>query len=357
MGQNLSRAEEDMQVDVIVLGSGPAALTVSAGLARAGVSVARVPCGAYDTEGSVLVGTSEHPHRLLAALGRERTRAYVDWSIRSVERLGSVQGGLRVGMRDEANELGQSVQAARALGLDDALWSVDQVTQAVGVPLGPGRRCALDGWVDARARVAALEARASAAGAATVPGHVTQVSGTQVTTSAQRVVGEMLVLAGGWEQAQWVPWFADKLQPVRHQWLISDRPSDAALHCSGQHGYLRWHPVATGLLVAGARWATPHLEAGETDPTPNDAVHAKLAVFLGALQPSAAAASQHAEIRTHTCDNLPIVGPLDARRIALTGFGQSEWAMALAAADDVVAGVLGAPSGLPDLVHPSRFVG
>jgi hypothetical protein len=353
MGQNLSVAEEDMQVDVIVLGSGPAALTVSAGLRDAGVAVARVPTGSYDTEGSVLVGTSEHPHRLLAALGPERTRAYVDWSKRSVERLGPLQGGLRVGMRDEAQELAQSAHSARALGLADTLVSVDQVTELVGVPLGPGRRCALDGWVDAAARMADLADPETPV----VPGQISHVSGTQVTTSQEQVRGEMLIWAGGWEQARWLPWFADKLQPVRHQWLISDRPADGRLQCSGQHGYLRWHPVDSGLLVAGARWATPHLEAGETDPSPNPDVHAKLAVFLDALQPGAASTSQHAEIRTHTCDNLPIVGPLDARRIALTGFGQNEWALALAAADDVIAGVLGEPSALPDLVHPSRFVG
>jgi glycine/D-amino acid oxidase-like deaminating enzyme len=62
---------------------------------------------------------------------------------------------------------------------------------------------------------------------------------------------------------------------------------------------------------------------------------------------------------THTCDGLPIVGPLpgSARRIACTGFCGNDWGLATAAASAIAHGLLGkGEPDIPRVLAASRFV-
>jgi glycine/D-amino acid oxidase-like deaminating enzyme len=114
------------------------------------------------------------------------------------------------------------------------------------------------------------------------------------------------------------------------------------------------------LCWAGLRWATPHLEVGETDeaaPTPAidarlDAVHART---LAAFGPKTAAWSV---VHTHTCDNLPLVGPLPGqpRRALCLGFRDQQGALALESGRALARGILGEDPGLPSFLSPSRLV-
>ena len=79
------------------------------------------------------------------------------------------------------------------------------------------------------------------------------------------------------------PWAADKFYTVRHQALATEpvsRVADAPMYI--QYGYTGVRQLADGaVMVSGCRWATPHLEVGETDDTiVNQKVHRSLLGFL-----------------------------------------------------------------------------
>jgi glycine/D-amino acid oxidase-like deaminating enzyme len=171
-----------------------------------------------------------------------------------------------------------------------------------------------------------------------------------------------VVCAAGWPLGRLVAWFADKLIPVRGQWLRTSSGPPLGLGVSGQHGYLWWraHPEG-GWLVGGARWATPHLESWEIEAEPQDAVERKLLGILGQSWPGVGAqvVARGAGIMTLTCDNLPLCGPLPGRSriLACTGFGEHGLALALGGAKGVAEGILeGDSAQLPALVRPARLV-
>ena len=85
-------------------------------------------------------------------------------------------------------------------------------------------------------------------------------------------------------------------------------------------------------------------------------VHAFARRHLGAGDRPATAS--WARIVAHTCDGLPIVGPMpgDPTRVACAGFQGWSPALAIAAAQGAVRGLLDGASGLPSWLSPSRFV-
>lgn len=366
------------RADVVVAGAGLAGVACALFLAEAGVEVLLIEAGpslasgATGASGGLLqVGTAEHPHRLIGALGVERARAYSQLSLRSVrllrERVPVSEGGLRVGVRDEAAEIEQAVASSLELGVDSELWSADEVAQTLGcVGLGPARFVAEDGLFDPVGAVHAMAAAARQAGARVLTGvaleGVEEDSELSVATSAGTVQAELLVCAAGWPLGRLVPYFADKLIPVRQQWLRTPSGPPLSLGVSGQHGYLWWraHPQG-GWLLGGARWATQHLESWEIEPQPQDIVEQRLLGILGQSWPKVPAqvAARGAGIMTLTCDNLPLCGPLPGRSriVSCTGFGEHGLALAVAGAKGVAEGILGESEALPELVRPARMVG
>ena len=151
-------------------------------------------------------------------------------------------------------------------------------------------------------------------------------------------------------------------QPAAAEVTVLAAAAGAApsLGATAQYGHLSFSAGADGALRwAGLRWATPHLEVGETDesaPTPAidarlDAVHAR---SLAAFGPKVAAWSV---VHTHTCDNLPLVGPLPGqpRRALCLGFRDQQGALALESGRAVARGILGEDPALPSFLSPSRL--
>ena len=117
--------------------------------------------------------------------------------------------------------------------------------------------------------------------------------------------------------------FRAKLTPVRSQMMaIPHQNPNLSVMCETQYGYIQFRDSIQNeqvyRLLTGCRWATPHLEIGEETEDVVDAItqaqwryaqnHFPFAkdVHLQNIQKWSA-------IQTHSCDGLPIVGPLPGR--------------------------------------------
>lgn len=365
----------------MILGAGLGGLGAALGLAHGGARVlvldARGPGedGFSRGVGLALVGTEEHPHHLAAGLGVERAAEYVAFTRRSIQglaALGPVLPGptlrLAFGEREEG-DLSAGDAVAESIGADRSVWSAAQVAARLGAS-APGGAREVEG--DLRVDPAACAARllgacreagvivrhhAAAVAVADAPGGVeVQAEGGLVARAS------LLVYAAGWGMAGLEPWLWDKLSPVRTRHMSAAPAGDApTLGATAQYGHLSFSAgLDGGLRWAGLRWATPHLEVGETDesaPTPSidarlDAVHART---LAAFGPKQAAWSV---VHTHTCDNLPLVGPLPGqpRRALCLGFRDQQGALAFEAGRGLARGILGEDPLLPSFLSPSRLV-
>ena len=117
--------------------------------------------------------------------------------------------------------------------------------------------------------------------------------------------------------------FREKLTPVRSQMMaIPHQNPHLSVMCETQYGYIQFRDSIQNeqvyRLLTGCRWATPHLEIGEETEEVVDGItqaqwryaqkHFPFAkdVHLQNIQKWSA-------IQTHSCDGLPIVGPLPGR--------------------------------------------
>ncbi len=317
--------------DVQVHGAGWAGLAVARGLAEAGVSVRLVdPAGLLGGASGVSLGVAlpthpEHAHRLEAGVGTRAATELVAFLGRSIAAL---PGLARVGVDwraapSEAAEVDPALAAAARIGLD-------ATRTADGFHLHDG------GVVDLRTLRDALVHP-------DVPVYTTPAD------------AEVDVYATG--AAVLDPWLADKITPVRWQALRFDGPA-LAVPVVTQHASVFW---CGALEAAGARWATPHLEVGETDPVPEPRVTAMLEKLTRAAFPSAGALlGARAGIVGESCDGLPIVGPIPGRprAVVCTGFGVAGLGYALGCARAVVGGLLGRPADddVPAILRVTRFV-
>lgn len=380
LGARVAQLSETLQADVVILGAGlgglGAALSLAQGGARVVVLDARAPGedGFSRGVGLALVGTEEHPHHLAGGLGLERAAEYVEFSRRSVVALGAlgaVHPGptLRIAFGErEEGDLVAGDALGETLGLDRSVWTQDQVAALIGGPApGAARASKGDLHVDPAASLSALRQAAGAAGVvlrynAAALAVEDGPEGVVVRAEGLSVRASLLVYAAGWGMVGLEPWLWDKLSPVRTRHMAAAAlPGAPRLGATAQYGHLSFSAGADGALRwAGLRWATPHLEVGETDesaPTPAidarlDAVHAR---SLAAFGPKVAAWSV---IHTHTCDNLPLVGPLPGqpRRALCLGFRDQQGALALESGRALARGILGEDPALPSFLSPSRLV-
>jgi len=379
-------AARSERADVVVIGGGLAGLATAAFLAEGGVEVLLLEARSALFDGAsgrgaglVTAGLIDAPHRLVGGLGEAQTAEVLRFSQENaalldaagvLDRTGVVHAA--IGERESA-VMAESVAVAERLGLPCELWEAARVNEALGGSgFGPGRFVPGDGHLDAAALRERLTARAVAAGARIETGSrvsgVSDAGEVQVVGSAgERVVAsEMVVIAAGAGAAAAAPWFGDKVYPVRGQLIevLAERGAAGwSIGWRAQMGYLYGgSSAAGGLLLGGARWATPHLEVGETDDTRiSEAVDEKLRGVLARRFPRLVRApgpDRRAGIMAFTCDGLPFVGgiPGQPRMLACLGFNARGFSLALRAARAVADAVLtGEAEGLPDCLRPGRM--
>lgn len=366
-----------IEADVAILGAGLAGLSLAAHLRDASVVVLEaapaIGAGCAGREdGWVRPGLLEHPGSLVAALGPAEAAEIYRLGLRTLEAM--VQRGrltlsgalvLAAAPGEDAETLEADAGLLSQMGLPAGFLGAAEVERALGVAgLGPGRLERLVGWVEPGALLEGLAAEAAAAGAGVHLG--ARVERVLPEGQLHRLIGpelelraSVVVYAAGASLCELDPFFAETVLPFRQSHLIA--PGALALPVVAGHGLIRARPHPQGALLSGARWATPHLEAWERDagvvPAP---VEAALLRFGRALCPELGEpVARWASIQAHTCDNLPLVGPLPGRAtaLALTGWGGQDLALALPCGVAMAeALVRGGRADLPACFSPSRLI-
>ena len=389
-GGNPWRAEADLRpglellperAEVVVVGGGLTGALMLAMLVEAGVDArlleARAAPGLAASGrhlGHVSTGLIEHPYRLLHAMGRENAEALIRFSLENHEILASwtsfaPTGDLWCALDErEQPQIAMSVEALEEMGVSvESLGASEVNARTGGVGLGPGMWVPGGGVIHPANAVDELVARAPDRVHVGCP--VTAITedhaGPRVHVGERSIAAELVVVAANAWSPSIDPAFADKIHPVREQGLRF-APTQVPVRAAGRagYGYTTWRAAPDGaLLVSGCRWATPHMEVGETDDHRTvDAIQRKVEGFGRVHFPEATQAPithRWSWITATTCDGLPIVGPLPGRAtlIACAGFCGNEAGLGARAAKAVVDGILhGNSTGLPSFLAASRFV-
>jgi glycine/D-amino acid oxidase-like deaminating enzyme len=353
---------------VVVIGAGIAGLAVAQRLISESVDVhvieARPDVGggmASRGMGIASVLLLDPPHRLVQAVGASAAKDILRFSAAGVAHWGDAMDPTGVVYATkgaaEAREIDQNLEAMAALGIMADSWSPED-----SPGIGPG-------WIQPQGGTLNLEStlRALAHGVSvSTQRRVIAIDDDGFDLRARMETGEsikadVVIMTGG---AQVTPWATDKFHPVRHQAIATAAVQTCIprpMHI--QYGYTSARQTKAGrVLLSGCRWATPHMEAGETDDStvqPN--VDARLRSFLHEHWPhlrDTPITHQWSSIMTFSCDGLPIIGPLPGRPriISCGGFGAFSPSLALRAADAVVDGVLtGESPGVPACFETRRF--
>lgn len=308
------------QVDVQVWGAGMVGRLLAHRLRQEGVFVRLVDPqpqrSAFAASLPMWLPTHpEHPHRLEAALGTERTRALIDF-IGWGRSLWEADMPLPVHWRplgQEASEMSASYAAARRLGLDVSPAAEGYVMAAALAPPLPG-----------------------------------------VVVHPDPVAAEVEVFCTGATPLD--PFLHDKITPVRQLALLFAGAAPATL---SYHTGLRFLPSPEGLWACGAREATAHMEVGETEPTPSPKVGAALERLARQFFPDLGAIiGKKSAIYADSCDGLPIVGPIPGRPRSLVcaGLGMGGYSYARPCVEVLVRGLLSGDAGhLPPELSTERF--
>lgn len=355
--------------DVVIIGGGLAGLSVAAHLRDAAVVVleATDALGGGNSaleDGLVRPGLLEHPGSLVEALGVAQAGAIYQLGLQildQIEGMALLQRtgvvALAAGPGEDAASLTAGVAALAALGVPAEVWSA-----APGG--GLGRLEPQAGLVDPAALLAALAVQAEARGArirrgAQVTAVLSEAGGSRVLGEGVEIQATLVVYAAGAGLCALDPFFGETVLPYRQSHVLA--PGTLSVPVVAGHGLTRARPHPDGVLLSGARWATPHLEAWERDPTVvPPPIEAALLRFGRRLDPALGAPIRRwAGIQAHTCDGLPLVGPLPGRptQIACAGWCGQDLALALGCGAGVAEGITtGRGVGVPACFGPGRML-
>jgi len=356
------------RVSVAVVGGGLSGLSVAQRLTRAGIDAhvfeARSSVGAgMATRGIGIASTLllDPPHRLIAAVGEETASEILRFSAEGVNEWGAHLHPTGVAYAtkgsEEAEEIPMNMAAMRRMGVPAASWSPKHA-----VELGDGWLCPSGGVIDLEAATAELAHSLSVSTSTRVMRVDDQGLDLALhCADGQVTLADVVIMTGG---AQITGWAEDKFHPIRHQALsTSPAPPCIPIPLHIQYGYTSVRQNTDGtVMISGCRWATPHLEVGETDDTViQPAVDARLMSFLHQHWPQlrdTPITHRWTGITTTTCDGLPVIGPLPGRPriISCGGFGAFSPSLALRAAQAVVDGITtGESPGVPECFSTRRF--
>lgn len=359
--------------DVVVIGAGVAGCAVAHYLAEANVSVCVLEKRGLGQGASGRCiglpwhGLSDSPWRLNAAMGAEATDIVLQLSKENHSLLRALTGLSATGCHwantdtREPNEWLESLPdfARNQIPAREQLPSGGRFTTGIYLetesalnPVQAIHRLA----AAAQSNGALIVTHAPVLEVMSVP------TGTVVRTSTHTITADAVVFAAGAWGQDVLPWLRDKIVSVREH---VQGGTGLAVHAPPalrtQNGYIQWIQQNDHWAISGARWASPHLEVGETDDTKT---HAKIQNALTQfrdlhLDHRATPTHQWSYLWAKTCDGLPIVGPLPGRSpwVCCTGFMGNDWGIGIRSAHAVVQGLLkGQAPGIPEWMTPARFV-
>ncbi len=347
------------RTDVAIVGGTVAAYVLAAVLAGSGAEVVVLDpaptvgaTGANQGVGHGYGGLPESAFRLVHAIGFDRAAALYRMSDEGLGFLAEKAvlsrriGHWRATDEQEEQALQISAEHLRKMGQDAVVSD--------GVLSLPG-----EALVDPVRALNALASFASQSGARVLT-HQRLLSfddGVLHTRTAE-LRADMVIHAADAASSDWHPFFEPCLMTVRENAAVySDLPMNGVERY--QMGYFTLRETPHGTLVRGARWATMHMETGETDPVIVVKVQKKLDAFAKNRGASSTAATHRwAWIETTTCDNLPLVGPLPGAPtlFACTGFGASDWGLGAGAALALADSLLRTGQPYTEGLAPTRMV-
>lgn len=159
------------------------------------------------------------------------------------------------------------------------------------------------------------------------------------------------------------PFFSTTLSSIRAQCIAYERTTPFIPHaCTAQYGYISWRDEENLRFLSGCRWATPHLEQGESNDTITvPAIENALIRTAKQLFSEEEIKVQHrwSMIERKSCDGLPLVGPLPGRDhiISCTAFHGRVLGLGMACAKSIKDLLIhGATSTLPTCFSTRRFI-
>lgn len=367
------------QVDVAVIGAGLSGLAITAALASRGVAVSLISRnrafdhhGSFGAPGLLTPGLPEAAWRLAEAIGVDRTRELYTLGLNSVAIVRDLgvpsEPAVHAALSDREREgLEKSAKILQKMGLEPEMLDGESCSDWIGgAAFSGGLRIAQDRSIDLTALGSALLRSAQQHGAAihgerTVNRVEQRGPDLALRLGSQTVRAHVVIMAAGAGLRELDPWFDDKIIPVREHALRLAPVAHRLRGGRAQLGYIGWRQDEDGsTVVSGCRWATPHMEVYESDASQvSTKVLDKVLDFAERHLPGAGTTvtDRWARIDAHTCDGLPIVGPLpgDPTRLVCAGFQGNAPALALAAAHGLVRGLLDGRSDLPDGLTPGRF--
>ncbi len=375
-----------VEADVVVIGAGLCGASAAWALAEAGIPTAWVEGRGVSTgasgrnAGFVLQGTAERYSRAVALMGRARARQVHQASRDNHRAMAEVRArlGLQCGYQrrgslqlagsvDEEAELLESGALLREDGFSadvregDALDAVYRDAGfRVGVHIGD------DGELDPAAFVRGVTGAACERGVrlfehspvveleAPAPGEV------RVRTARGEVRAQLaLVCTNAWA-GELVPWFADKVDPVRGQ-MLATAPAPPLFSCPvyADHGFDYWRQDAAGRVVLGG-WRNLDVDGEKgTAEVLHPGIQTRMTEFLGRFAGMRGVPITHRWSGTmgFSRDGLPIVGAVPGRpgALAAVGFTGHGFGFAWSCGAALAALVLEGRSDVAELFSSRRF--
>lgn len=376
-----------VDADVVVIGAGLCGASATLALARRGVRVAwlegaRVSSGASGRNaGFLLQGTAERYSRAVGVMGRERARRVHGASRENHARMAETvaalgldchyrrRGSLQLaGSPEEEHDLLESAAMLRedGFGADERVGdALDACYRDAGFRVGV--HVPEDGELDPAAYVRGVARAAMALGARlheTSPVlelHAPSPGEAVARTAHGEVRAELAVVCTNAAAGRLLPFFADKVDPVRGQ-MLATAPAPQTFACPvyADHGFDYWRQDEAGRVVLGGwRNLDPEGERGETEAL-HPLIQERMVAFLHRFPAMRGVPVTHRWSGTmgFSRDGLPIVGPVPGAPGALAaagftghGFGFA-WLAGMALADLVTEG----QSPVAELFSSRRFL-
>lgn len=340
----------DQQCDVVVIGAGITGTAAALNLARQGIDVILLEAGVVAGKatgrnaGFILQGTAERYDRACALMGRDRAKRIHQWSLEnhrmmaedisraaircSYQRNGSLQ---LAGSPEEVEELRTSAQMLNEDGFEASILGSQQLsdvyTQAgfnMAVLLPQDGEIHPANFVRGAAQ-AAMKAGARVFENTKVEALDAQSAGdVQIQTAQGHIQCELAIVATNARISNLLPWFADKVDPVRGQMLatapaprIFERPIYA------DHGFDYWRQDEHNRVVLGGwRNLDPQSEVGFDDTLHND-IQTRMEQFIRRFDALNDVEITHrwSGIMGFSRDGLPLIGPVPGSAGALAAAG------------------------------------